>query len=328
MGEPARSRPHPGRHRASHPRRGAARQHAGLPLRVRRGGAGRGHGGRPQPDPGGRAPASRPRPHRRRPDPDRAGAISTTWPASTSATVRARVSHRLLGRWRRRRRASTSTPRWSEVLAEDPASRSMPTTRWALIFTSGTSGAPKAVICTQRRLLRDRQPHGHHHRDRPRRRRLHRDAAVPLERGDGGLGAVDRGRGLGRAGPPIQRVGLPARRPPLRRHVVQLHGQAAVVPGGLARAPRRRRQHAARRVRQRGRTAGARRVRPALRRRGHRRLRLDRGGRRPRARRAGETGGDGPGRSLDPHRRRGREPSARRPVRRRGPAPQRRGVRR
>ncbi len=28
-----------------------------------------------------------------------------------------------------------------------------PQARWALIFTSGTSGAPKAVICTQRRLL-------------------------------------------------------------------------------------------------------------------------------------------------------------------------------
>ncbi len=33
-------------------------------------------------------------------------------------------------------------------LAHDPSS-----TRWALIFTSGTSGAPKAVICSQRRLL-------------------------------------------------------------------------------------------------------------------------------------------------------------------------------
>jgi len=35
----------------------------------------------------------------------------------------------------------------------DPGIEPGPDTRWALIFTSGTSGAPKAVICTQRRLL-------------------------------------------------------------------------------------------------------------------------------------------------------------------------------
>jgi fatty-acyl-CoA synthase len=36
---------------------------------------------------------------------------------------------------------------------EDPGLEPDPDTRWALIFTSGTSDAPKAVICTQRRFL-------------------------------------------------------------------------------------------------------------------------------------------------------------------------------
>jgi acyl-CoA synthetase (AMP-forming)/AMP-acid ligase II len=36
---------------------------------------------------------------------------------------------------------------------EDPGLEPGPDTRWALIFTSGTSAAPKAVVCTQRRLL-------------------------------------------------------------------------------------------------------------------------------------------------------------------------------
>ncbi len=37
--------------------------------------------------------------------------------------------------------------------SEDPEIVVDPDDRWALIFTSGTSGAPKAVVCTQRRLL-------------------------------------------------------------------------------------------------------------------------------------------------------------------------------
>lgn len=37
--------------------------------------------------------------------------------------------------------------------AEDPGTEPDPSTTWALIFTSGTSDAPKAVICSQRRLL-------------------------------------------------------------------------------------------------------------------------------------------------------------------------------
>jgi fatty-acyl-CoA synthase len=37
--------------------------------------------------------------------------------------------------------------------ADDPGIEPDPATTWALIFTSGTSDAPKAVICSQRRLL-------------------------------------------------------------------------------------------------------------------------------------------------------------------------------
>jgi fatty-acyl-CoA synthase len=41
----------------------------------------------------------------------------------------------------------------AEVSSDDPHVEVSPDDCWALIFTSGTSGAPKAVICTQRRLL-------------------------------------------------------------------------------------------------------------------------------------------------------------------------------
>jgi fatty-acyl-CoA synthase len=47
----------------------------------------------------------------------------------------------------------TLEPALAGASAADPGLEPDPSSRWALIFTSGTSSAPKAVICTQRRLL-------------------------------------------------------------------------------------------------------------------------------------------------------------------------------
>jgi fatty-acyl-CoA synthase len=44
-------------------------------------------------------------------------------------------------------------PALAAVSGDDPGIEPDADSRWALIFTSGTSDAPKAVICTQRRLL-------------------------------------------------------------------------------------------------------------------------------------------------------------------------------
>ncbi len=49
--------------------------------------------------------------------------------------------------------ARISTPRSRGVGTEDAGVESGPDTLWGLIFTSGTSDAPKAVICSQRRFL-------------------------------------------------------------------------------------------------------------------------------------------------------------------------------
>ena len=95
---------------------------------------------------------------------------------------------------------------------------------WALIFTSGTSEAPKAVICSQRRLLVTGKRMAMIMDLATRRHRLRVHAAVPLERRPGRLGAVDRDSVRGGARAPVLGVALARRRAPLRRDVHELHG--------------------------------------------------------------------------------------------------------
>ena len=108
-----------------------------------------------------------------------------------------------------------------------------------------------------------------------RRRALRRDAAVPLERGHGGLGARARHRRSGGAPGEVLRLGVPGRRPPVRSDLRVVRRQAADLRPGHARASRRRREHAATRLRQRGRRPRHPRVRRAVRLPGGRRVRLD-----------------------------------------------------
>ena len=162
----------------------------------------------------------------------------------------------------RRRRSARRSPTRSPRTTARPIPGSSPTSTriWALIFTSGTSDAPKAVICSQRRLLV-----------------TGKRMAMIMDLGPDDVGyvcmplfhsnAVQVGWapsivtpcavGLGRR---FSASRLAPRRPPLRLDVLQLHGQAARVPARAARARRRRRQPVARRVRQRGLARGRRRV--------------------------------------------------------------------
>ena len=148
------TRRRPARPRAA--RRGAARQHARLPLRVRRRGArsaraivGLNHTRRDEHllrDVA--AHALRPRAHRAAPrgaaraDRRPAAAGARRRPASPSpATPTAALG------------ASLADALAPHVDATDPGLEPDVDAIWALIFTSGTSDAPKAVICSQRRLL-------------------------------------------------------------------------------------------------------------------------------------------------------------------------------
>ena len=92
---------------------------------------------------------------------------------------------------------------------------------------------------------------GHDARHRPRRRRVRGHAPVPRQLVDVGSGAGAGRRRIALPGPPLQRIAVPPRRPALRSHLVQLHGQGAGLPVGHARARRRRRQHLEDRLRQR-----------------------------------------------------------------------------
>ena len=121
-----------------------------------------------------------------------------------------------------------------------------------LIFTSGTTGVPKAVRCTQGRLAGIAEVAAPGYGYTVRGRLLLPHASVPRQRADGTVGTVGHG-GRGHRHPPaLQRLGLPRRRASLRRHEVQLRGQGDRLHSGHPRAARRRREHAEERLRHRG----------------------------------------------------------------------------
>ena len=254
--------------------------------------------GGPQPHPTGRAPPGR---HRATPT----SSCSSPSPATRTCWRRWRVTWPLPGgllvserfadggRPRRAPWASPSTPPWSRgrrapaIPGLEPDVESL----WVLLFTSGTSAAPKAVRCTQRRLLTTGN-----------RMTMVLDVgpddvgylAMPLFHSNSlmvGLApALVAGASVGLA----RRFSASRFLDDVRRYGAtwfNYTGQAARLPAGHARAARRRRQPAAAGVRQRGFPAGGGGGGQALRRRRGRRVRVDRGRDRPRPLRAACPGG-------------------------------------
>ena len=125
-----------------------------------------------------------------------------------------------------------------------------------LIFTSGTSGDPKAVRCTHEKVAGPGCDAGGAFRIGAIGHLLPVDAAVPLQCGDGGLGARGRGGSVNCVAAQILRIAVHSRCPSVRSHLCQLRRQADVLHPGYT-APRRRcRQSTSDHVRQRGGTSG------------------------------------------------------------------------
>ena len=140
-------------------RGGAPRQHPRVRVLPGRCGPGRCGGGGPQPHPARRAPPGRHRLHRRPAARHRAappGAAGAGGRRPRRCPGGLLVSERFAdgddppAPW-----ASRSTPPWRAWApgTGDPGLEPDVETLWVLLFTSGTSAAPKAVRCTQRRLL-------------------------------------------------------------------------------------------------------------------------------------------------------------------------------
>ena len=154
-----------------------------------------------------------------------------------------------------------------------PRWRSRPRT-FMLIFTSGSSGAPKACICSHGRVARLTQTIAAHCGHGPATVSY---VTMPWFHAGaintGWLPALAAG-----AATVIRKFGVAsARRAPPRRDALQLRRQAARLPADRSATRRRRQQHLARGAGQRGRHRRRRALRTALRLRRDRRIRLDRG---------------------------------------------------
>ena len=220
-----------------------------LRLLARGGGPGRGGGGRGATPPTGATnwPATSPTPSASCWSPTGPSCPSSTASTSAAASGRCRSdSDRVVG-GRRPRRGPPPRPFAGPRPRPRAPSGSGPDSLGYLLFTSGTSGAPKACRCTQGRLARIgaivAQMFG-----------LTADdvcyLSMPLFHSNAlmaGLGARPGRRG--HLGPAHRRavlgLGVPARRPAARRHLLQLRRQAPGLHPGHARTARRRRQPAA-----------------------------------------------------------------------------------
>ena len=142
----------------------------------------------------------------------------------------------------------TSTPQWAEFVEDAgelvPHRQVAAMDAFMMIFTSGTSGNPKAVQVSH--LMATFAGINLVAAVRPLRagHLLRVDAAVPLQRGRRGVGARGGLRRRDRAGEVLGEQ-LPRRRPPLRCDVHELRRQAACLHPGHAGTRRRRRQSAA-----------------------------------------------------------------------------------
>ena len=112
-----------------------------------------------------------------------------------------------------------------------------PTTLYLLLFTSGSTGAPKAVRVTQGRMASQAGIMAAGSGFGPGDVMY---CAMPMFHGNALNTCVVPGRGVGgdaRAAPPVLGLGLPPRRPALRRHLLQLRGPGARLRAGHARPP-------------------------------------------------------------------------------------------
>ncbi len=223
--------------------RGAAGQHARAPVLDRRLRAGGRHAGRAQFHASRCRPRARPHPHAVRLPGHR-----NVLPRATGRRTRARARRPVAGDGRR-------------ILRRDdrPLSRRPTGPRRA---RSGCTVLPDIHVRDQwrpeggdllpRARAAQQRDAGRAAADVEARRDLRTDAAVPLLRpADGAAAAADRRRRRGVASP-LLGIGFPGGRAPLRRDHVLLRRQATGVHSRDAGARRRRRQHAARGLRQRG----------------------------------------------------------------------------